>query len=331
MGLWACTAILGLLVGFMPACTPLTLSIGPENRPPRETTVHKDKQAGRDKVAIIDLRGLITDSPSATIFGPGENPVDHIVTRLRRAEDDTNVKAVILRINSPGGTVTASDTLHDEVRRFRERSGKPVVASLGEVAASGGYYIAIAADEIITQPTTITASIGVVIQTMNVSDGLARIGIQSRAVTSGRNKDMANPLAPMRDGHYELLQGIVDQFYARFSSLVRERRPGIDAGAFADVTDGRVITGDEAARVGLADGLGGIHDAFARAKSLAGIEHASLIKYTSRGRAASTVYTRADAPPSATTPMNIEVNLLRLDTPWLTSPNAWYLWTPDLP
>lgn len=315
---------------FLPACMPVTFSIGPDSRPPRETTVHKDKQAGRDKVALIDLRGLIVDSPSQTILGPGENPVDRIVTRLRRAEEDTNVKAVVLRINSPGGTVTASDTLHDEVQRFRERSGKPVVASLGEVAASGGYYIALAADEIITQPTTITASIGVVMQTLNVSEGLARIGVHSRAITSGANKDLASPLGPIREPHYNLLQGIVDEFHARFAGLVRERRPGINPAEFDELTDGRVITGDRAVTAGLADGLGGIHDAFERAKSRAGIEHASLIKYTTHGRAASTVYTHADAPPSpaATT---IEVNLLRLDSPWLTSPNAWYLWTPDLP
>lgn len=321
--------VIALLATLLSACAPVSVSIGPDVRAPRETTVHRDKDARRDKIALIDLRGLIVDAPSPTILGPGENPVDHIVTRLRRAEEDANVKAVIIRVNSPGGTVTASDTLHDEIRRFRQRSGKPIVASLGEVAASGGYYVALAADEIIAQPTTLTASIGVVIQTMNFSEGLARIGIHPRAITSGGNKDLANPFAPVRNQHFTILQEVVDQFHARFAGLVRERRPAIDAARFTDLTDGRIITGEQAAEAGLADALGGIHDAFERAKSLAGVERASLIKYTTRGRAASTVYARTDDIHHS--PSSVEINLLRLDLSeaWLMSSTAWYLWSPS--
>src|SRR5690349_19329184 len=146
-------------------CTPVTFSFtfGEEARFLSETTVAQDEAPGKDKIAIIDVRGLISDRTSEGLFATRPNPVDALTARLEKAEKDPFVRAVILRINSPGGGVTASDMMYREVRRFRERSGKPVVASLGEVAASGGYYLALAADQIIAEPTSITGSVGVII------------------------------------------------------------------------------------------------------------------------------------------------------------------------
>jgi protease IV len=204
------------------ACAPLsvTIGVGPGDRKLHETTVLTDTGGDGDKVAMIDVRGLIADVREPALFGEGHNPVDEFLSRLERAGKDGSVKAVILRINSPGGTVTASDILYREVLRFRETTKKPVVASLGEVAASGGYYLALSADRIIAQPTSITGSIGVIIPTVNFSEGLSRIGIQSRSIKSGPNKDIANPLEPIREGQYAVLQGIVDEFYASFKGLV---------------------------------------------------------------------------------------------------------------
>lgn len=312
----------------MAGCSPLTVSIGmgPDSKPPREVVVKRDEGAGADKVAMIDLRGVIVDAPRPTMLGPGENPMDYFVTRLRRAEEDRRVKAVIIRVNSPGGTVTASDMLHDEIRRFRERSGKPVIASLGEVAASGGYYVALAADEIVTQPTTITGSIGVVIQTMNFSDGLSRIGIRGRAVTSGRNKDLANPMEAAREEHYAILQGMVDEFHGRFVGLVETRRLGVVSSEMPELTDGRVVTGSEAVRRGLADSEGDIESAFERAKSKAGVSRASLVKYAERGRAMRTPYASGPESPAS----GIELNLVqvRIGEDVMLPPGAWYLWSP---
>lgn len=268
-----------VLAGCMPSS--VTISLRPQSLDLREAEVLADDRA-TDKVALIDARGLIADSSLSSLFVDGPNPVDEIVRRLNEAAEDPYVKAVVLRINSPGGTVTASEIVYREIEHFREQTRKPVVASLGEVAASGGYYIALAADRIVTEPTCITGSIGVLFPGINVSKGLARIGIFSTTVTSGSNKALGDPLAPINHEHQAIIQGMVDEFHAMFVERVRSRR-AVDSARFDDLTDGRVVTGAEAARTGLADELGGVREAFEAAKSLAGLERARLIKYhTSR-------------------------------------------------
>lgn len=318
------------------ACAPLsvTFTLGAREQPLKETAVLEDHGANA-KIALIDIRGTIIDAARPGLFSSGANPVDELVARLRKAEEDDAVKAIVLRINSPGGSVTASDTMYREVRRFAETTKKPVIASLGEVAASGGYYLALATDEIITQPTTITASIGVIIPTVNVSDGLRRIGIVARSIKSGANKDLANPLEPIRESQYAVLQGMVDEFYARFRNLVVERRPTLDTARIDELTDGRVVTGAEALRSGLADREGDLRDAFARAKELANVSAASLIKYheiTSKPR---TAYSPAAlAPESAGA--HTEVNLVQFELSegslgaGAGATNAFYLWAPTL-
>jgi protease-4 len=256
-----------------------------------ETTVEADRNYGENKVALIDVRGLIAERTEAGLFSNGSSSVDELACRLKRAELDPQVKAVILRINSPGGTVTASDMMYREVRRFEEETKKPVIASFGEVAASGGYYLGLSADRIIAEPTSITGSIGVIIPTVNFSEGLARIGITSRSVKSGKNKDLGNPLEPAREEHFAVLQTTVDEFYAGFKALVVERRgraagegmTTLDRAQLDDLTDGRIVTGARAVAVGLADQTGGIRDAFRVAKSMAKIERARLVKYYSEG------------------------------------------------
>lgn len=331
-------ALLAVALLFPASCAPLsvTFTLGQRDSRLEQTEVFSDKNAGDAKVAMIDVRGLIIDAPRRELFGAGSNPVDELVARLRKAGEDPSVKAVVIRINSPGGTVTASDTMYREVRRFADQTRKPVVASLGEVAASGGYYLALAADEIVTQPTTITASIGVIIPTVNFSGGLAKLGIESRSIKSGVNKDIANPLEPIREGQYAVLQGMVDEFYARFKGLVVERRfnhsgAGVPP-AFDDLTDGRIITGAAAVRAGLADRGGGLHDAFDRAKTLAHIPAASLIKYhNADGLKPRTAYAEAAPLTPLTASPETELNLLKIDATGLSSQpsgaNAYYLWT----
>lgn len=300
------------------ACTPLTLSIGlgPQPAPITEQLIFDEP--GRDKVALIDVRGILADAREPGILGPGANPVDILVSQLQRAERDASIRAVILRINSPGGTVTASDVLYHEIRGFAQRSGKPVIASLGEVAASGGYYIALAGDEIVAQPTCITASIGVLIPLMNFSEGLNRIGIYSTAITSGPNKAMGNPFDAPDNTHEALYQDLVDEFYHRFRSLVLARRPGIPPDSVEDATDGRIMTGDAALRAGLVDSLGGIREAFAAAKARANLGAADLVKLSGSAGETQSAYARS---PS------VEVNLLKLQPELASGPNFFYLWT----
>jgi protease-4 len=346
------TACLGLLALLANGCAPATFSftLFADNAKLHEVEVATDKGAPEPKVAIIDVRGLISDNLDGGLFGRGVNPVDEVAARLKKAREDSSVKAVILRINSPGGTVTASDMLYREVRRFTMETGKPVVSSLDEIAASGGYYLALSGAYIMAEPTSITGSIGVIIPSVNVSEGLTRIGIHSRSIVSGPNKDLANPLEPMREEQYAVLQSLVDDFYDRFRSLVVRRRTragtGIDApdalgtlvsqstrldeSRVGELTDGRIMSGDKAVRAGLVDRAGGLNDAFDAAKTLAGVKSARLVKYQREDAdVPRTPYAASGVHP----PDGTEVNLiqLRLNSGLpgaASSGGAYYLWLP---
>lgn len=333
--LW--TLIVSSLALTAGGCSPLRVSfdIGFAPAPGLvERTILADG-AGRSapKVAMIPVTGLLADARSPGFLGAGSNPVDEFVKRLQAAENDPNVRAVILRINSPGGTVTGADIMYRELRGFAERSGKPVIASMGEIATSGGYYLALGADSIMAEATSVTGSIGVILQTVNISGGLAKIGVQARAVTSGPNKDMGNPLEPMQESHYDLLQSMVDTYSARFHDLVRERRPDLSDEDARWATDGRVVTGAEAAEIGLIDATGGVREAFALAKEMANLNSARLIAYTGPNRDASTPY-GVRAPIETTAPGDgIEFNFMQLNLPsdlnlLLGSAGFYYLWRP---
>lgn len=344
----ACVVLMSVWLG---ACgrASVTFTLNPDPVSLDETTVMGVEGASQ-KIALMEVRGVIVDSAQRGFLTPASNPVDELTSRLERAERDAGVKAIVVRINSPGGSVTASDTMYREVMRFRERCKKPVVMSMSEVAASGGYYLALAGDEILAQPTTITGSIGVIMPTINVSEGLTRLGIVSRSVKSGANKDLANPLEPMRDGQYAILQGMVDEFYARFRELVITRRAEVmqQLGGGAEIAanlrsradeimDGRVMSGAEAVRLGLVDREGDVRDAFMEAQRLAGISNARLVKYHDAGASVRSVYAQegvpmgsqeSDATGNGTTINVVQVRLGDGSIAGLsTGGNAYYLWT----
>jgi len=316
-------------------CLPnrVVIDLNPGDLELVETEVLTDPGAARSgpKVALIDVSGLISMSPSGGLILGRSNAVDSLVARLNKAEADGQVRAVVLRVNSPGGTVAASETMYNEIRRFREQTGKPVVVSMAEVAASGGYYISLAADRIYAQPTSITGSIGVIVQTVNFSRGMERIGIDARAVTSGPNKDLANPFVPEREAHFAILQGHVDQFYEEFRELVVERRPALEESDVAWATDGRVVTGKDAEERGLVDALGGVREAFAEARSLAGLERARLVKYHTVGVEPRSPYATARGPEPVGD-AGTQINLFQLNLPESLLPSAgfYYLWAPGV-
>ncbi|MHC4415858.1 MAG: signal peptide peptidase SppA [Planctomycetota bacterium] len=294
-----------------------------------ETVVLEDDGAGwgAPKIALIDVTGLIVDAERAALPTPGENPVARFVESLQKAGRDRNVKAVLVRVNSPGGTVTACDVIYRELQQFKRRTGKPVVILMGSVAASGGYYLACAGDEIIAHPTTITGSIGVIVQTFNFSEGMRKIGIKADAITSGPNKAMGSPFEPMPPEHRALLQGLVDEFYDNFLAVVVERHADLSAENLEWITDGRVVTGRKAVEVGLADRLGSLPEAFEAAKARARVARARLIKYHRPLEYVGSAYART--PPAAASG---QVNLLQLnlaDVPF-HHPGFYYLWDPRL-
>ncbi len=290
----SCLAALALLAAALAGCLPsrVVLDLAPGDGELEEVVVLSEppESSPADRVAIIPIEGLIALTGQPGLIQSRGNVVDAVSRRLARVEEDDRVRAVVLRINSPGGTVAASEALHAEIEAFRSRTGRPVVVSMAEVAASGGYYVATAADHVVAQPSSVTGSIGVVILTFDVSRGLDMIGVEGRAITSGPNKALASPFEPRRSEHDAILQEMTDDFYGRFRDLVVASRPDLPPDRLDEITDGRVFTGAQAFDLGLVDELGGVREAFATARRLAGIEQASLVAYVPEGLAPATPY-----------------------------------------
>ena len=227
-----------------------------------------------DKVALITLRGLISSSLPGNV---SDSMVDDMRAALQQARDDDRVKAVVLEIDSPGGEVTASDTIYNAV--VKTRAKKPVVVYMETLAASGGYYISCGGKYIMANETTITGSIGVIIQTLNYEQLFNKVGLASVVFKSGKFKDILNGARPMTPEERELIQGFVMKTYDKFLGIVAKER-NLPADSLRNgLADGRILSGKEAFDAKLIDGVGQIEDAFSKAKQLGGAPQATVVKY----------------------------------------------------
>jgi protease-4 len=225
---------------------------------------------GGNKIAVIRIEGTIVGGTSGFgIFG-AVSGADDIARQIKRAGEDTSVEAIILRINSPGGSAAASQELHDAVCEARE-NGKIVVASMSDVAASGGYYVACASDKIVANPGTITGSIGAIFSQLQYSELLEKYGIQANVIKSGEYKDIGSPLRNMTEEERQILQAMIDDIYLQFVQTVVEGR-AMNESEVLEIADGRIITGRQAKELGLVDELGNFQDAVDIAAEMAGIE-----------------------------------------------------------
>jgi protease-4 len=223
-----------------------------------------------DKIAIINIEGAIVGgSGGFGIFGSASG-ADDIARQIRCAGEDPSVKAILLRINSPGGSAAASQELHAEVCKARE-NGKIVVASMSDVATSGGYYVACASDKIVANPGTITGSIGVIFSQLQYSELLERYGIRANVIKSGEYKDIGSPLRNMTAEERQILQELIDDIYIQFVRAVAEGRQ-MNESEVLELADGRILTGRQAKEMGLVDELGNFQDAVDLAAEMAGIE-----------------------------------------------------------
>lgn len=317
-------ACMCLPTGCMP--TALKITAIPASRALKELELERDSGWVTDKIALIEVDGVITNRHTGGLLSEGEHPVSLLVEKLEAARKDNQVKAVVLRINSPGGSVTASEIMHAEIMRFR-KTGKPVVAIMMDVAASGGYYIACACDEIIAYPTTVTGSIGVIMQMINFSGSLAKLGISTDAITSGPNKDAGSPLRTMTADERALFQAVIDEMFGRFVDAVDEGRPNLTRERILELADGRIYTAKQAREAGLIDRIGSLRDAFKRAKELANVKRARIITYHRPLAWHPNIYAQVPSPaPRAST-----ASLINLELPkWLRPGEAqfMYLWVP---
>lgn len=288
----------------------------------RETVVEGH---GWDKILIIDISGFLTDIPPWRLFSQPAATLNEVKEKLRKAEKDCRIKGVVLRINSPGGSVTASDTIYDEIKRFKEKKHIPVVAQMMDTAASGGYYIALASDRIMAQPTSITGSIGVIVQKFDAHELLAKIGIMNTPVKSGEHKDIGSPFRPETEEEQKLMQTTIDELYGRFVQIVAENRKGLTREEILALADGRIYTSEQALENKLIDQIGYLNDAIDEVKNMAGLEKARVVMYHVPYAYTENIYSSLPLPPvSEIHLLDLNRNLAELGSPFL------YLWEPGL-
>ncbi len=283
--------------------------------------------AGREKVLLIDVSGVLTDAPGRRAFGllEEESSLARLEAELARATEDDRIRAVVLRINTPGGGVTASDAMYETLMRFKEDRGLPIIASLGDRATSGGYYVACAADVVIARPTTVTGSIGVILMSLDLTELLAKIGVRNQTFRAGEYKDLLSPLRGVTREERKMVQQILDHLHARFISIVHASRPAMSEAALAEATDGRVIVAARARELGLVDAIGGLRVAIAEAGARADLEEPRVVMYSRGSETRETIYSR---PPGGSP----QVNVLPIDLGAMpgVSPRFMYLWAPGL-
>jgi protease-4 len=240
----------------------------------REVIMQRGARGSSDKIAVIMMRGIISSSLPGTV---GETMVDDMRLALQQARDDDHVRAVVLEIDSPGGEVTASDAIYNWV--VKTRSKKPVIVYMDSLAASGGYYVACGGKYLMANETTITGSIGVIIQTLNYEQLFNKVGLASVVFKSGKFKDILSGTRPVTPEEREMLQSFVMKTYDKFLGIVaRERNLPAD-GLRNSVADGRILSGKDALENKLIDGTGQIEDAFAKARELGRAPGATVVKY----------------------------------------------------
>jgi protease-4 len=293
--------------------------------PVRAVPVRAGSGPGGPRVGLIDVDGLILNQNLSGLYSVGENPVAAFREKLEAAAADGRVRAVVLRINSPGGSVTACDILADELSRFRSATGKPIVCCLMDLGTAGAYYVAVGGNLVFAHPTTITGGIGALINHYNLQDAMAQLNVVTEPIKSAPLLDMGSVTGPLPPEAEELLQGMADRFAARFRDRVRRHRPTMTAEDWAHVEDGRVLPGTDAFERHLVDRLGYLHDAIDEAQRLSGVSGAEVVLFQRQGYPARSLYGITPNTP-------IQNDLIPFSYPGLdrtSSPTFLYLWEPD--
>jgi protease-4 len=314
--------VAGLLVlALLTACAGPQIKLFTEaNEPLKEFTI---EGSGADKILLIPVRGLISDSPREGLVTTRPSIVQEVVSQLKKAEKDKRIKAVLLKVNSPGGTGTGSDILYHEILTYKERSKVKVVVSMMDMATSGGYYMSLPADEIMAHPTTITGSVGAIFIQPKAMGLMGKIGLGVDVQKSGKNKDMGSPFRESTAEEQKLLQATVDSLGDRFVSLVRKHRK-LDPKALEEMTTARIFTAEAALKLGLIDRIGYLGDAVKETKKLAGLpDDARVVVYRREEYPDDNLYNIATAASG-----DGRLSLVNVELPEALSLKAgfYYLW-----
>ena len=289
---------LALAALLLSGCSLISIDFQPKIQPLVEDTV---EGSGPDKVLLLDLSGVLAEDTVSFSLGapPPRVPLlARVREELRKAEEDERVKALVVRINSPGGTITASDILYREIQAFKARRKIPVIAAIMDVGASGGYYAALAADAIWAHPTTVTGSIGVVMLTVNAQGLMEKIGVAPLAIRSGDKKDAGSPFRALTPEERAIFQGVIDDMHGRFVRLIAASRKLPEERVRA-AADGRIYTADQARALGLVDRVGYLDDAVETARQAAGLSEARIVMYHRPREYRANFYSSTPAAPTA--------------------------------
>ncbi|MEW6117786.1 MAG: signal peptide peptidase SppA [Nitrospirota bacterium] len=310
---------------FLSGCAFANVSLLSKTKPLEEEVLEGE---GTPKILLVDLDGMISLKEDKGGLQLREKPSKVAVFRevLRKAEKDSDIVGVIVRINSPGGSVTASDLIHHEIVSFKQKRKIPVYAYIMEVGASGGYYIATATDRIFASPTAVTGSIGVVAMRFNAEGLFSKIGVANETYKSGPKKDFWSPFRPSTPEEQKMLQDIIDRLYARFVGVVAANREKLlseqEIGALAD---GRILTSSEALRAKLIDQIAYLDETVEVMKKTLTIDKARVITYARPGDYKSNIYSGMPLPGPHT------INLISInaeDLPPFSGVQFMYLWNP---
>ena len=311
----------GILGGAALLSGCITINLPPGPGPLVETQI---SGSGSAKVLMLDLVGMISSAEEHGLY-PIPSQVARLKEALTKAAADPDVRSLVLRVNTPGGTVTASDVLYHELRLFKQKKNVPIIASIMDVGASGGYYVAMGADKIMAHPSSVTGSLGVIMLTVNANGLLEKIGVHANAITSGPRKDMGSPFRAMTDEERAIFQSVINNFYERFLTVIKEGRKNLTADEIRRLADGRIYSGEQAKAAGLVDSIGYLDDAVELAKREAGLTEARIVAYQQPGEYRPNIYSQVFTQQGNGNPLaNFDLMaLVRGGTP-----QFMYLWMP---
>ena len=282
-----------------------------------------EEGSGVEKILLIDIDGPISNRPKKTLVGfrSDTGMVDRMREILKKAEKDKNIKGILLRVNSPGGTVTSSDIIYHEIKSFKERFKVKVYVSVIDVAASGGYYVALAGDSIMVHPTSLVGSIGVLALKLNLESLMDKVGVEWEVVKSSKKKDFMSPFRPLTKEERVLFQETIDRYYDRFVDLVVLNRDGLDVKEVRALADGRVYNARQALNNHLVDSIGYLKDLVELAKKELDQPDLKVVTYSRPREYKSNYYSSMGSTP--------KINLINLDLgfDWnQISPQFLFLW-----
>ena len=314
-----------LLFIIFTGCAVVQIPLFPSMQPLEEKVL---EGKGEAKILLLDISGVISEKKESKGIGLSQkiSLVARIKEELQKAEGDSSIAGMIIKINSPGGSVTATDIIYHELMQYKKQAGVRIVACLTGTATSGAYYVASAADEIVAHPTSVTGNIGVIAMKFNVEKLLSKVGIQEETIKSGEKKDILSPFRPSTSEEKDIIQTIIDTLHERFVNVVSDgRKTVLSKEEIERLADGRIFTADQALKVKLIDRIAYVDNAVEEMKKSLNLSEARLITYHRPGSYKGTIYSGLpDVSPK-------EINLVAINgdgLSFLSGVQFMYLWRP---